>query len=76
MQGESVCFIFDESNVLSPAFLERWVLGDPSRTLTRTKGHGSLVFYSWFVLGMDVHDRNLIFGQAEMEYDNESGTEN
>ncbi|CAM9452013.1 unnamed protein product, partial [Sphacelaria rigidula] len=23
VQGESVCFIFDESNVLSPAFLER-----------------------------------------------------
>lgn len=23
VQGEQVCFIFDESNVLSPAFLER-----------------------------------------------------
>ena len=25
VQGEQVCFIFDESNVLSPAFLERYV---------------------------------------------------
>lgn len=25
VQGEKVCFIFDESNVLSPAFLERYV---------------------------------------------------
>lgn len=24
VQGEQVCFIFDESNVLSPAFLERF----------------------------------------------------
>ena len=24
VQGEQVCFIFDESNVLSPAFLERY----------------------------------------------------
>lgn len=26
VQGEQVCFIFDESNVLSPAFLERLVM--------------------------------------------------
>lgn len=28
VQGEQVCFIFDESNVLSPAFLERLVTND------------------------------------------------
>lgn len=28
VQGEQVCFIFDESNVLSPAFLERLVTHD------------------------------------------------
>ena len=36
VQGEQVCFIFDESNVLSPAFLERSVSVSPVATIGYT----------------------------------------